>query len=114
MLASDWFFLLRGIKSFSLIGYDIDRLLYTTHMEESGMLVVLLRGVKYGFWSHLWYSGLNAIIFIREGLVLFCTGKNIKLYICLSFKMVYFRDKKNWSRPDWSRLGSPGRNLTKE
>ena len=34
-----------------------------------GMLVVSPRGVNFGFWSHLGYSGQNAIIFSREGLV---------------------------------------------
>ena len=34
-----------------------------------GMLVVSLRGVNFGFWSHLGCSGQNAIIFSREGLV---------------------------------------------
>ena len=33
------------------------------------MLVVSLRGVNFGFWSHLWCSGQNAIIFSREGLI---------------------------------------------
>ena len=33
------------------------------------MLVVLLRGVNFGFWSHLGSSGQNAIVFSREGLV---------------------------------------------
>ena len=37
--------------------------------ERVGMLVVSLRGVKFGFWSHLGCSGQNAIIFSREGLV---------------------------------------------
>ena len=39
------------------------------HMKEVGMLVVSLRGVNFGFWSHLGCSGQNAIIFSREGLV---------------------------------------------
>ena len=39
------------------------------HVKGLGMLVVLLRGVNFGFWSHLWCSGQNAIIFSREGLV---------------------------------------------
>ena len=40
------------------------------HMKGVGMLVVLLRGVNFGFWSHLGCSGQNAIIiFSREGLV---------------------------------------------
>ena len=39
------------------------------HMKGVGMLVVSLRGVNFGFWSHLGCSGQNAIIFSREGLV---------------------------------------------
>ena len=38
-------------------------------MKVMGMLVVSLRGVNFGFWSHLGCSGQNAIIFNREGLV---------------------------------------------
>ena len=41
----------------------------TPHMKWVGMLVVLLRAVNFGFWSHLGWSGQNAIIFSREGLV---------------------------------------------
>ena len=41
----------------------------TPHMKLVGMLVVSLRGVNFGFWSHLGCSGQNAIIFSREGLV---------------------------------------------
>ena len=41
----------------------------TPHMKGVGMLVVSLRGVDFGFWSHLGCSGQNAIIFNREGLV---------------------------------------------
>ena len=32
-------------------------------------VAVSLRGVNFGFWSHLGCSGQNAIIFSREGLV---------------------------------------------
>ena len=35
------------------------------------MLVVSLRGVNFGFWSHLGCFGQNAIIFSREGLINF-------------------------------------------
>ena len=45
----------------------------TPHMKGVGMLVVLLRGVNFGFWSHLGCSGQNAIIFSCEGLVWGCT-----------------------------------------
>ena len=41
----------------------------TPHMKGVGMLVVSLRGVNFGVWSHLGCSGQNAIILSREGLV---------------------------------------------
>ena len=41
----------------------------TPHIKGVGMLVVSLRVVNFGFWCHLGYSGQNAIIFSREGLV---------------------------------------------
>ena len=41
----------------------------TPHMKGVGMLVVSLRGVNFGLWSHLGCSGQNAIIFSGEGLV---------------------------------------------
>ena len=41
----------------------------TPHMKVVGMLVVSLRGVNFGLWSHLGCSGQNATIFSREGLV---------------------------------------------
>ena len=40
----------------------------TLHMKGVGMLVSL-RGINFGFWSHLECSGQNAIIFRHEGLV---------------------------------------------
>ena len=36
-------------------------------MKGVGMLVASLRGVNFGFWSHLGCSGQNAIIFSCEG-----------------------------------------------
>ena len=39
------------------------------HIKGLGMLVVLLRGVNFGFWSHLRCSGQNAIIFSCEDLI---------------------------------------------
>ena len=41
----------------------------TPRMKGVGMLVVSLRGVNFGFWSHLGCSAQNAIIFSHEGLV---------------------------------------------
>ena len=41
----------------------------TPHMKVVRMLVVTLRGVNFGFWSHLGCSEQNANIFSHEGLV---------------------------------------------
>ena len=41
----------------------------TQHMKVVGMLIVSLRGVNLGFWSHLGCSGQNAIICSSEGLI---------------------------------------------
>ena len=38
-------------------------------LKGVGMLVISLRGVNFGFWSHLGCSGQNVIIFSREGLI---------------------------------------------
>ena len=47
-------------------------------MKWTGMLVVSLRGVNFGFWSRLGFSGQNVIIFSRQGLVYGCTRRNNK------------------------------------
>ena len=50
-------------------------------MKWVGMLIVSLRGVNFGLWSHLGCSGQDTIIFSREGLVEGCTRKNLKIHI---------------------------------
>ena len=40
-----------------------------SHMKQTGMLVVSLRGVNFRFWSRLGCSGQNANILSRQGLV---------------------------------------------
>ena len=40
-----------------------------SHMKKTGMLVVSLRGVNFGFWSRLGCSGQSANILSRQGLV---------------------------------------------
>ena len=37
-------------------------------MKGVGVLVVSLKGVNFGFWSHIGCSGQKAIIFSRKGL----------------------------------------------
>ena len=38
-------------------------------MKQTGMLVVSLRGVNFGFWSRLGCSGQSANILCHQGLV---------------------------------------------
>ena len=40
-----------------------------SYMTQTGMLVVSLRGVNFGFWSRLGCSGQSANILSRQGLV---------------------------------------------
>ena len=40
-----------------------------SHMKQTGMLIVSLRGVKFRFWSHLGCSRQSANILSRQGLV---------------------------------------------
>ena len=40
-----------------------------SHMKQTGMLVVSLRGVNFGFWSRLGCSGQSANLLCRQGLV---------------------------------------------
>ena len=40
-----------------------------SYMKQTGMLVVSLRGVNFGFWSRLGCSGQSANILSRQGLV---------------------------------------------
>ena len=40
-----------------------------SHMKQTGMLVVSLRGVNFGFWSRLGCSGQSANILSNQGLV---------------------------------------------
>jgi len=47
-------------------------------MEWTGILVVWLSAVNFGFWSRLGCSGQNAIIFSHQDLVKGCTRRNNK------------------------------------
>ena len=40
-----------------------------SHMKQTGMLVVSLRGVNFGFWSRLGCSGQSVNFLSRQGLV---------------------------------------------
>ena len=51
----------------------------TPHITGVGMLVVSLRVVNFGFWSHLGCPWQNVIIFSREGLVQGCMWIQCKM-----------------------------------
>ena len=55
-----------------------------SHMKQTGMLVVSLRGVNFGFWSLLGCSGQSANILSRQGLFnyVFISLKLIACRIC--------------------------------
>ena len=40
-----------------------------SHIKRGGMFIVSLRGVNFGFWSHLGCFGHTAIICSRENLL---------------------------------------------
>ena len=40
-----------------------------SHMRQTGMLIVSLKGVNFGFWSRLGCSGQNANMLCRQGLI---------------------------------------------
>ena len=65
-------------------------------MKGMGMLVVSLRGVNFGFRSHLGCSGRNAIIFSCEGLVYGSPRKNMKVCV-LTWSLLGV--KKTWATP---------------
>ena len=46
-------------------------------MKQTGILVVSLRGVNFGFWSRLGCSGQSANILCRQGLVYGSAKKHI-------------------------------------
>ena len=60
-----------------------------SHMKGARILVVSLRGVNFGLWSHLGCSGQNAIIFSRKPKpsaiilnFLSCVSRTLKKIIC--------------------------------
>ena len=52
----------RATKAFDPGGGD-------SHLKQTGMLVVSLRGVNFGFWARLGCSGQSANILSLQGLV---------------------------------------------
>ena len=61
-------------------------------MKGTRMLVVLLRGVNFEFWSCLGCSGQNVIIFSHQGLAKGCMQRNKNfdsLYLLDSYKQSF-------------------------
>ena len=66
-----------------------------SHTKGAGMLVVSLRGVNFGFWSHLGSSGQNAIIFSRKLKISFRVAREE----ILNFFFFQFVLSKGWATP---------------
>ena len=70
------------------------------------MLVVLLRGVNLGLWSHLGCSGQNTIICSREGLLYGIRAKKYQNMYSICFKYgLFLGPKEPGPCPNWSPLG---------
>ena len=78
-----------------------------TKLKGARMLVVSLRGVNFGFWTHLGCSGQTAIIFSLRGLFQCCTRRNIKkLSVCvLKWCFLGVKKRLDHAQIDWSPLG---------
>ena len=75
-------------------------------MKRVRMFVLSLRGVHFGFWSHLGCSGQSAIICSREGLPQGCARRIINKIYLVRFKYgLFLGSKKPGPRPYWSPLG---------
>ena len=70
-------------------------------MKGVRMLVVSLRGLNFGFWSHLGCSGQNTIIFSRDGSRLGLQAKKFIYCLCFTWSPLGVR-KKLGPRPDRS------------
>ena len=70
-------------------------------MKGVRMLVVSLRGLNFGFWSHLGCSGQNTIIFSRDGSRLGLQAKKFIYCLCFTWSPSGVR-KKLGPRPDRS------------
>ena len=75
------------------------------------MLVVSLRGVNFGFWSHLGCSGQNAIIcspYVAVMVSFRVAPEEVLKYIFNNYvlNMVSFSVKSDGPSPNWSPLGA--------
>ena len=82
-------------------------------MKQMGMLVVSFRGVNFGFWSRLGYSGHSANILSRQETQNYAKRNRSQIFLLTSFVFIFvcfsavFLRGQNLlkPRPDWSRLG---------
>ena len=83
-------------------------------MKQTGMLVVSLRGVNFGFWSRLGCSGQSANILSCQGLVMGSAKKHriTRRETEVKFSSFFFFFKRSllgskfaYTTPRWSPLG---------
>ena len=58
-------------------------------MKQMGMLVVSLRGVNFGFWSRLGYSGLSANILSRQETQNYAKRNRSQIFLSTSFVFIF-------------------------
>ena len=84
-----------------------------THMKQMGMLVVLLKGVNFGFWSRLRCSGHSANILSHQEALNYAKRNRSQIFLLTSFVFIFvcfsvvsFRGQNLLKpRSDWSPLG---------
>ena len=76
-------------------------------MKGAGMVVVALRGVNFGFWSHLGCSVSKTPQNLAVKVSFRVTREEIKKYYIFLIRFIYsFRGQKKLGlRPDWSPSG---------
>ena len=70
-----------------------------SYMKQTGMLVVSLRGINFGFWSRLGCSRQSATILSRQGLVMGSAKKRRisrgETEVKFSFSFLFFLFKRS-------------------
>ena len=80
------------------------------------MLVVSLRGINQGFWSHLGCSRRNTTRFSCEKNLLACTRRRLVIDPILFYAVSFRGQRKLGPRPDWcpSQFNSTFQHFHKE
>ena len=72
-----------------------------SHVKGAGILVVSLRSVNFGFWSHLKGVQGKTALYLAVKVRLGLHAKSHCIFIVVWFKMVPFKGQKLGPRPDF-------------